>query len=255
MRLIHIETLRIHEFLGPPPPYAILSHTWEQGEVTFHDVSEENADGKPGWLKVTSFCRIVNQYLLEPVEYVWVDTCCIDKSSSAETSEAINSMFRYYQEATYCFVYLVDVVYDSFGELFHTVFVNSRWFTRGWTLQELIAPPELMFFDMNWKYIGTKIDLAAFISEKTKVDIRTLISGDWPGASIARRMSWASTRQTTRPEDMAYCLLGLFGVHMPLIYGEGPKAFVRLQEEILKESDDYSILAWNASELPQNTAV
>ncbi|KAF5493875.1 Vegetative incompatibility protein HET-E-1 [Colletotrichum fructicola] len=251
MRLIHIENLDIEDFFDTPPPYAILSHTWEKDEVTFHDVSQKRVDGKAGWIKITSFCKIVNEFLSDPVEHVWVDTCCIDKSSSEELSEGINSMFRYYQEAVSCFVYLADVVYSDPSKPVDTSFEGSRWFTRGWTLQELIAPTDLLFFDNNWQRIETKVNLASRISNTTKVDEITLISGDWSGASIARRMSWAATRQITRLEDIAYCLLGLFNVHMPLLYGEGSRAFIRLQEEILRQSDDYSIFAWDASKVEE----
>ncbi|CAI0647514.1 unnamed protein product [Colletotrichum noveboracense] len=234
MKLIHIENLDIQEFFDTPPPYAILSHTWEKDEVTFHDVSQKRVDGKAGWIKITSFCKIVNEYLLDPVKYVWVDTCCINKSSSEELSEGINSMFRYYQEAVSCFVYLADVAYSDPSKPVDTSFERSRWSTRGWTLQELIAPTDLVFFDKEWQRIETK--------------------GDWSGASIARRMSWASTRETTRLEDIAYCLLGLFNVHMPLLYVEGSRAFIRLQEEILRQSDDYSLFAWDASQAEENIA-
>ncbi|KAF3805017.1 Vegetative incompatibility protein HET-E-1 [Colletotrichum gloeosporioides] len=223
MRLIHIENLDIQEFFDTPPPYAILSHTWEKDEVTFHDVSQKRVDGK-------------------------------NKSSSEELSEGINSMFRYYQEAVSCFVYLADVVYSDPSKPVDTSFERSRWFTRGWTLQELIAPTDLVFFDKEWQRIETKVNLASRIYTTTKVDEITLISGDWSGASIARRMSWASTRETTRLEDIAYCLLGLFNVHMPLLYGEGSRAFIRLQEEILRQSDDYSLFAWDASQAEENIA-
>ncbi|KAK2761818.1 ankyrin repeat-containing protein [Colletotrichum kahawae] len=254
MKLIHIENLDIEDFFDSPPPYAILSHTWEKDEVTFHDVSQKRVAGKAGWIKITSFCKIVNKYLLDPVEYVWVDTCCIDKSSSEELSEGINSMFRYYKEAMSCFVYLTDVVYSDPSKPVDTSFEKSRWFTRGWTLQELIAPTDLMFFDKEWRLIETKVSLASRISVTTRVDEVTLISGDWSGASIARRMSWAATRETRRLEDIAYCLFGLFDVHMPLLYGEGSRAFIRLQEEILRQSDDYSLFAWDASMVDESIA-
>ncbi|KAH0438169.1 ankyrin repeat-containing protein [Colletotrichum camelliae] len=254
MRLIHIENLDIEEFFDTPPPYAILSHTWEKDEVTFHDVSQKRVAGKAGWIKITSFCKIVNKYLSDPVEYVWVDTCCIDKSSSEELSEGINSMFRYYKEAVSCFVYLADVVYSDPSEAVDRSFERSRWFTRGWTLQELIAPTDLVFFDKEWRLIETKVNLASRISVTTKVDEVTLISGDWSGASIARRMSWAATRETRRLEDIAYCLFGLFDVHMPLLYGEGSRAFIRLQEEILRQSNDYSLFAWDASKVDESIA-
>jgi hypothetical protein len=182
------------------------------------------------------------------VNYCWVDTCCIDKSNSTELSEAINSMFMWYEKAKVCYVYLADVgkhdSYDKRGEI-----SRSRWFTRGWTLQELLAPRRVEFYDANWEALGTRSSLADIISDLTGIDVEVLdhdlYNFNPNEKSIAARMSWASNRQTTRVEDMAYCLLGIFGVNMPLLYGEGEKAFVRLQEEILKISLDLSILAWD----------
>ncbi|KAF4813320.1 Vegetative incompatibility protein HET-E-1 [Colletotrichum tropicale] len=237
MKLIHVDNLNIRDFFDTTPPYAILSHTWEQDEVTFRDVSQKEVNDKAGWKKITNFCKIVNKYLSEPVEYVWVDTCCIYKSSSEELSEGINSMFRYYQEAVSCFVFLADVIHSDPTKPVDTSFES-----------------DLVFFDRKWRRIETKINLASRISNTTKIDEITLISGNWSGASIARRMSWASTRETTRVEDIAYCLLGLFNVHMPLLYGEGSRAFIRLQEEILRQSDDYSLFAWDASKVDESIA-
>ncbi|KAJ0287288.1 hypothetical protein COL940_002496 [Colletotrichum noveboracense] len=154
MKLIHIENLDIQEFFDTPPPYAILSHTWEKDEVTFHDVSQKRVDGKAGWIKITSFCKIVND---------------------EELSEGINSMFRYYQEAVSCFVYLADVAYSDPSKPVDTSFERSRWSTRGWTLQELIAPTDLVFFDKEWQRIETKVNLASRIYTTTKIDEITLI--------------------------------------------------------------------------------
>lgn len=188
-------------------------------------------------------------------DYVWVDTCCIDKTSSAELSEAINSMYVWYRGADVCYVYMADVV-DT-REDFHSqpglgsAFGQSRWWTRGWTLQELLAPTCLTFFDQNWREIGTKASLQELISDLTGIDAQTLLDYDANRSlvSVAQKMSWAANRQTTRREDHAYCLLGIFGINMPLLYGEGNQAFRRLQLEILKQSTDHSLFAWKGGVL------
>ncbi|EJF57397.1 hypothetical protein DICSQDRAFT_69605, partial [Dichomitus squalens LYAD-421 SS1] len=176
-----------------------------------------------------------------------LDTCCIDKSSSAELSEAINSMFYWYRDADVCHVYLFDVDDDD-PQMPSSTFRSSRWHTRGWTLQELIAPRYVIFLSKSWHTIGTKVSLANVLTEITGIDLDVLLqrAPDCLHArtSIARRMSWASKRETTRIEDRAYSLLGLFGISMLIIYGEGSDAFQRLQKEILKREKDQSIFAW-----------
>ena len=176
---------------------------------------------------------------------MWIDTCCIDKSSSTELSEAINSMFQWYRNAAICYAYLsdVDILEHPTGEM--QAFSSSRWFTRGWTLQELLAPAELVFLTANWTEIGTKTSLATAVSKITRIDGKVLREGNWDGYSVGQKMSWAAGRQTTRLEDEAYCLMGLFGVNMPLLYGEGGRAFLRLQQEVLRVSEDQSIFSWS----------
>lgn len=242
------------------PRYAILSHTWEQGEVTLQDVQRlprEELETRPGWRKVVKFCATVRDTFdtkTRGLSYGWVDTCCIDKTNGAELSEAINSMFRWYRNATTCVAYLSDVVYyTSQAKPFAQAtlrddFDQSRWFTRGWTLQELLAPQRLHFFDKDWLYLTSKTSSAKRISQITGISSDAIRSKTWTSYCISERMSWAAHRQTTRQEDMAYCLLGIFDISMPLLYGEGgDKAFLRLQEEIMKESDDQSIFAWDAT--------
>jgi hypothetical protein len=165
------------------------------------------------------------------------NSCCIDKTSTAELSEAINSMFRWYREARVCYAYLADVQEA-------TQLADSRWFTRGWTLQELVAPSTVWFYTVDWQYLGSKVDLQLELQRVTGIDTGVLTDGVLEKVSIAGRMSWAAKRQTTRIEDRAYSLMGIFDVNMPLLYGEGKKAFVRLQEEIMKTSDDQSLFAW-----------
>jgi hypothetical protein len=184
-----------------------------------------------------------------------VDTNCINKDSSSELSEAINSMFTWYQNSSICFVYLDDFVYESKDSL--VAFGDSRWFTRGWTLQELLAPKIVQFFDADWVEFGTKQSLLISISKITSIQFQYLIHPDSIRlSSVAKRMSWVASRITTREEDIAYCLLGIFEVNMPLLYGEGSKAFIRLQEEIIRHSNDHTIFCWSwptsmkASETP-----
>lgn len=169
-------------------------------------------------------------------------SCCIDKTSSAELTEAINSMFRWYKKSEVCYVYLSDV---SSCDYILEQFKKARWFQRGWTLQELIAPDNVIFYSKEWHQFGTKAGLSAFISDITNIGPLFLDSENLASASIAQKMSWASKRETSRPEDIAYCLLGIFDVNMPLIYGEGTKAFLRLQEEIMTTYPyDFTIFAW-----------
>lgn len=245
MRLLHTRTLTLYEFSpNAIPPYAILSHTWGEGdeEVKLQDLGAPGVERKAGYAKIKGCCR---QAQKDGLAYAWVDTCCIDKTSSAELSEAINSMFRWYANAKVCYTYLVDVPSSSDPNDLVS-FRSSRWFTRGWTLQELIAPGNVVFYTREWKKLGTKGELTVTISAVTGIHEDILLGRNLTEVSIANRMSWASRRVTTRPEDMAYCLLGIFGINMPLLYGEDQKAFIRLQEEIIKVSDDHSIFAWKS---------
>jgi hypothetical protein len=200
---------------------------------------------KAGYSKIAYAC---GQAQKDGYRYVWVDTCCIDKRSSAELSEAINSMFLWYQRAAVCYAYLEDVHFDDYTEGYLTWkdhFTNSRWFTRAWTLQELLAPRKVVFYAKGWRLLGTKSSLVKSIERITGIDELTLLDPKLiHNASVAQRMSWAARRESTRPEDLAYSLLGIFGVNMPILYGEGENAFLRLQEEIIKRSDDQTIFAW-----------
>ncbi|RFU35522.1 hypothetical protein B7463_g826, partial [Scytalidium lignicola] len=248
MHLINTETFEIREFGGEDvPQYAVLSHTWGEEEVTLQDMRRANSEAKKGYEKVKNFCSIAKA---DNFEFVWIDTCCIDKTNSTELSEAINSMYRWYQSAEVCYAYLADVSFDIVNQVDNPVYPElsaSRWFTRGWTLQELIAPTKLIFLNQHWQVIGTKSDLRQDISEITGIPIR-ILSGDdaLETASVAQRMSWATNRKTSRLEDKAYCLMGIFGINMPPIYGEAENAFIRLQEEIMKKWNDHSIFAWKS---------
>jgi hypothetical protein len=247
MRLLHSTLLKLVEFMERDlPPYAILSHTWEMQEVSFQEMQCDGAKSRKGYSKIEGCCKVA---AASGFEYVWVDTCCIDKTSSAELSEAINSMFSWYQRADVCYVYLSDYLFPSRKDnsLDEEGFKNSRWFTRGWTLQELIAPESVVFFNSMWQDIGTKHSLGSLISETTEIQVEALMGANLEDFSVAQRMCWASRRQTSRIEDEAYSLMGIFGVHMPMLYGEGVHAFTRLQEEIIKTSTDHTIFAWATS--------
>ncbi|USW58322.1 Putative heterokaryon incompatibility [Septoria linicola] len=241
---------QLHDHQAIDVGYVILSHTWAEDEPTFQNDKDGTARNRRGYQKVDQFCR---KALQDGFRYVWVDTICIDKTSSAELSEAINSMFRWYKHAQRCYAYLSDV-YTSIGRIesslpqsFHPEIGRSKWFTRGWTLQELIAPSNLFFYSQEWALLGSKADLGLALEAASKVPLAVLQGSRVPSQySIADRMSWAARRQTTRSEDEAYCLLGLFDVSVPMLYGEGGlKAFSHLQEAILKTSVDHSILLWN----------
>jgi len=222
------------------PPYAIFSHTWgkDHEEVGFKDLTIGPRKTKAGYRKLR-FCA--EQAARNGLQYFWVDTCCINKSDSTELSEAINSMFRWYRNAAKCYVYLSDVSTDNHDQVnsqsWESAFRQSRWFTRGWTLQELLAPPSVEFFCSNGKRLGDKKSLERLLQEITGIAISALRGAPPSEFSIKERMSWAKTRQTKREEDKAYSLLGIFDIHIPLIYGEGEKSvFRRLQEEIDKSS-------------------
>ncbi|KAI0631653.1 heterokaryon incompatibility protein-domain-containing protein [Trametes polyzona] len=237
---------------GPPPVYAILSHVWRGQEQPFGEVRAINrqcAAEKPPRNsrdlvhdKIRKCCMWAEAH---GFKLVWIDSCCIGKSSSAELSEAINSMFIWYARATVCYAYLFDVDDDERPSRVGSTFRRSKWFTRGWTLQELIAPHDVIFLSKNWQPLASKLDIAWLLEDITGIEAAVLEGERSLGqVDFARRMSWAANRETTRIEDQAYCLMGIFDVNLPTIYGEGTEAFVRLQEEIIKRSPDRTLLAW-----------
>ncbi|KAH8587976.1 hypothetical protein B0O99DRAFT_693925 [Bisporella sp. PMI_857] len=231
-----------------PQKYAILSHTWEAEEVTFKDLQVGTGAKKAGSNKIR-FCG--EQAKRDGLQYFWVDTCCIDKSSSAELSEAINSMFRWYRGSTKCYVYLSDVLKSAINTnrlSWESAFQNSKWFTRGWTLQELIAPTSVEFYSKKKELLGDKSTLERHICEITGISAKALRGSPLFSFSVAERMLWAKQRKTTREKDQAYSLFGIFDISMPVIYGEGKeKAIKRLREEIDKASkgfnrEDFSVV-------------
>ncbi|KAH8750477.1 heterokaryon incompatibility protein-domain-containing protein [Hyaloscypha finlandica] len=235
MRLLQYDNndnLSLTEFFDSAiPKYAILSHTWGAEEVTFEYLQKRSYRKKAGYKKIR-FCG--EQARRDGLQYFWVDTCCIDKSSSAELTEAINSMFRWYRDSTKCYVYLTDVDHVAKWE---DSFQRSRWFTRGWTLQELIAPKEVNFFARDGTYLGNKSSIESILAEITGISTKVLRGHSLSECTVEERMSWAEARRTKREEDQIYSLLGIFDVSMPVIYGEGrAKAKRRLSFEIRKNS-------------------
>lgn len=238
--------------------YAILSHRWEDDEVSHSDMTSRwdrlRLRRMKGWYKIQKCCE---QAAKEGLPFAWVDTCCIDKTSSAELQEAINSMFRWYADAKACYVFMSDVKMatpeesqDASAESRTlSAFKKSQWFSRGWTLQELLAPKDLTFYDREWYSLGTRSQRRSIVREITGIPEPFLIgfNPEWTlntDVCIAEVMIWASGRKTTRIEDKAYSLLGIFGVSMPMLYGEGTRAFSRLQEQLLSTRDDQTIFAW-----------
>jgi hypothetical protein len=219
-------------------PYTILSHTWTGQEVTYQDLISGAGKSKSGYDKI-KFCG--EQAAKDNLQYFWVDTCCIDKSDPAELSRAINSMFRWYRNAKKCYVYLADVSTpgnnaDVKAQLstWEEAFRSSRWFTRGWTLQELIAPAVVEFFSKEGKLLGDKKSLEKPIHEITQIPVQALRGNPFSDFSIAERKGWSAQRQTTEEEDIVYCLLGLCEVSMPAIYGEGKEVALKRLEMTVK---------------------
>jgi hypothetical protein len=228
MRLLHIQRDEAHEgaplqitlceFIGSQsdiPRYAILSHRWREEEVLFADMMGDIsvARAKKGFQKLEASCKIA---LIHGLEHIWCDTCCIDKSSSAELSEAINSMYEYYKNSVLCIAYLDDIEDSPEGDSYLN---RATWFSRGWTLQELVAPKHMRFYSQGWQYLGTKATLAGQISSVSRIWILVLTgSHSIDRVCVSEKMSWAAWRTTTRAEDSAYSLMGLFGVHMPPLY-------------------------------------
>ncbi|KAF2831711.1 HET-domain-containing protein, partial [Ophiobolus disseminans] len=284
MRLLNSTTMEFKVFNDEELPlYAILSHTWGDEEISYQDqrfiqrlaalpdslrqneayvAALEAAAGleftmmgrrsiydRAGYTKIEMTAKIAKGLNMN---WFWVDTCCIDKSSSAELQEAINSMYRWYEKSAYCIVFLEDAEPDIIGSpteiKLEKMLEHSRWIIRGWTLQELIAPHDVIFYDSAWTFIGEKSRSLSCIRGVTGIPEYVLATGDLSRASVAQKMAWAARRTTSRIEDIAYSLLGIFQVYMPMLYGERENAFLRLQEEIIRTTPDDSIFAWTASE-------
>lgn len=235
--------------------YAILSHRWIGSEITFEQLGRHidalraagtTLLGSPQQDKIRGACQIARA---KGIRWMWIDTCCIDKSSTSELSESLNSMFKWYRDAKLCITYLLDVIRKGAGreDFTNEVGQPSVWFSRGWTLQELLAPRRLEFFDKNWDPMGDRSEFADQIEKITGIQSKYLKGerrDDPRTACIAAKFSWIAKRQTEREEDMTYSMLGLFDVTMDPRYGEGWGAFMRLQKELLSSSRDESLFAW-----------
>ena len=233
--------------------YAILSHTWSQTpgeETSFQDLQKIVSDCQQTGKNPRDFVsdkvrKCCIQAERDGYRWVWIDTCCIDKTSSTELSEALNSMFSWYTLSDICYAHLEDVPADDRIKDAGSAFRKARWHTRGWTLQELLAPVIVVFMSKDWQPLGTKKELSGLLNEITEIypdyltRVRTVLQ-----APVSERMGWAAYRKTKRIEDQAYCLLGLFDINMPTIYGEGQRAFQRLQQEIIRQSYDTSLFTW-----------
>ncbi|KAK4554900.1 hypothetical protein LTR86_008048 [Recurvomyces mirabilis] len=293
MRLLNTSTLEFREFVDPPP-YVILSHRWGDDEVSYEEfvltrrpfeqlppyLADEVTEirRRKGYKKILDFAARADNPLPSEDDYwlyrklrwknsfrfdwCWIDTCCIDKKSSAELSEAINSMWQWYSNASLCIVYLVDITICSKDETYEHYLKASEWFTRCWTLQELLAPRTLLFYTDSWtaflvahgtyvRWIRTGHDAHRALEDVAGIPSECIDYGTTTTYSIAQKMSWAANRRATRIEDVAYSLLGLLNINMPLLYGEGARAFTRLQTELLRSEYDDSIFAWHFVDQPR----
>ena len=258
MRLLNTSTYELHDDAEPAlvanPDYAILSHRWQMPEISFQafkaaDVRDSSIV-TPQLVKIRQACAKARQRE-HPIDWLWMDTCCIDKSNAVEQARSINSMFDWYRRAAVCIVYLYDVDADiSRYQYFESQLPGrphqmSEWFERGWTLQELLAPENVEFYGSSWTLIGKKTSLAGHLELVTGIR-KTYLTGESKisSASVATRMSWMAGRTTTLVEDIAYSMLGIFNINMNPQYGEGVKAFMRLQKALIESSTDESLFAW-----------
>lgn len=259
MRLINTTTFEL--LSGEPSSfksegYAILSHRWIGLEISFERLPQfvgelqKNRDRPIQPIQLEKIRGTAQIARSQGLQWLWIDNVCINKASAVEEAESINSMFRWYSDARVCITYLGDVRanYEAIGpEKFFNEETKkaSVWFTRGWTLQELLAPANMHFYDMNWEFIGTKKDLAPALEEITGISAKYLTGEeDFRSACIAAKMSWMAGRETARVEDIAYSMLGIFDITMSPQYGEGRRAFMRLQYTLLSSSTDESLFAW-----------
>lgn len=251
------------EYLDAKPPYAVLSHTWGPSvdEVTQKDLISGHATTKKGYEKLV-LCR--DQARFDGLEYFWIDSVCIDKTNAVELQESIISMFRWYQEAAICYVYMSDVSVAGGDDInlanqsstdwpshLQQQFCQSRYFTRGWTLQELLAPPRVKFFSNEGRYLGDKTSLEYLIHHATSIEVEALRGRPLRAFSIDTRISWVAKRNTTRPEDAVYSLFGLFGVCIPVLYGEGKEAAMRRLRRTIDEENQKILIWW----LKTNTGI
>ncbi|KAI2639483.1 heterokaryon incompatibility protein-domain-containing protein [Hypomontagnella submonticulosa] len=254
MRLLNTRTMLLeslpNRLISDIPDYAVLSHRWDEDEVTFEDMKTrpEGLQDRKGYKKIQKCCQLASS---TGFEYIWIDTCCINKANKHELTDTLASMFHYYRNAQVCYTYLADVPGDDNPYEAGSAFRRCSWFSRGWTLQELVAPLYVSFFDQDWNEIGTKSSLQAVIREITGIPSQVLLMNSGGVISIAERMIWAEDRETSEPEDKAYCMMGLLGVKMPVRYGEGEEtASKRLAEQIAKlqgssrDPSSFNVSSW-----------
>ncbi|KAL4732988.1 hypothetical protein BDV11DRAFT_200964 [Aspergillus similis] len=256
--MVRVESFETDEI----PDYAILSHRWGDREISYEEI-QNGAPGlhdKDGYKKITKCCELAASV---GFDYVWIDTCCIVKKDGAqpgedhELSKELASMFNYYRNSQVCYTYLADVSADEDPSAPNSAFRNSKWFKRGWTLQELVAPLYITFFDKNWIEIGTKSSLQKVIAEITGIPSAVLLTNASSQISVAERMEWMGVRETSVVEDWAYSLMGLLGVNISVEYGEREKAAERLKAKIAELANDsstdpdrFDVSSWMVPEAP-----
>ena len=245
MRLLNTSTYELHDCGEVAPEYAILSHRWQPPEISFQTLNpaelKDSGRKTPQLEKIRNACAKARERK-PPLQWLWIDTCCIDKKNAVEETQSINSMFTWYYRATVCYAYLFDVDESASPQ---QTFPKSVWFTRGWTLQELLAPRNMEFYGSNWKLMGTRQSLADVLQSVTRIGQKYLTGQtSFKTASVATRMSWMAGRTTSVVEDIAYSMLGILNLNMAVQYGEGAKAFIRLQRTLMESSTDESLFAW-----------
>ncbi|KAF1968774.1 kinesin light chain [Bimuria novae-zelandiae CBS 107.79] len=256
MRLLHFDALGrliLTDFRGKPiPPYAILSHRWSDSETLIEYISNGNYKEREEGSKKLRFCA--EQAAQDGLQYFWIDTCCIDRWDNNERSKAINSMFQWYRNAARCYVFLSDVSLSAVTETaacsdWEASFRKSEWFTRGWTLQELIAPVSVEFFSREGQRIGDKASLDRLLHDITDIPLAALRNCPLDQFSTCERRRWVENRRTTEDEDIVYCLLGVLGISMPTTYGEGKEsALRRLQAEVEGAGSAPSIIPFSRNQ-------
>lgn len=255
MLLLNVFTFLLREFTSSTPPYATLSDFTEQIEASFEG-SAYMQKGK-GKERLTMIQRACGEARNAGSEWLWNFAACVDKRSSAAQSEAINSLAKIYRDCEYSIIYLADFDFKLVrDETMGGALAECRWVKNIWAIPQIIFAREAYFYSSDWSQIGTKRTILPLLSSIMGIDKPVLEDSDTvEDYSIARRMSWASDKTALRIEDYAYALLGLFNVSMPIIYGEGRRSFIKLQEEIIKDTDDFSLFAWDNPDVQQYTGL
>ncbi|KAG0701294.1 hypothetical protein DFH29DRAFT_852779 [Suillus ampliporus] len=249
MTHLPLQTEPIEEAVAKYFNWVMLSHKWESKEPLMHDIHDKVVyDLDPGGtvVKLQTFCKVTRD---AGHRRAWSDTCCTDQNNNVELQRSVNSMFVWYRNSALTIVYLSDVPPSSkSGAL-----ADSTWNTRGWTIQEFLAPNVVLFYQVDWNpYLNDSspdhkesVAIMQELKDATCIDAQALVAFR-PGMRGARqKLQWASTRVTTLQEDIAYSLFGIFGIHLPVIYGEMKQnALGRLLQEIVAQSGDITALDW-----------